>query len=351
MFLDRVKRNLLRPVFLSFFWISLFASSHESVVYGQGAITLESNLKVELNATKPRTIELTATLIDGFTYRIPFESTSNEESDFLNLHGQTICQCASIQFDRESISSNETLSGVVLLKPKSADLAQTIDIYGTPRGEADPSVICVVRVKCKVFSPVKLIPSVVEIKEGRFPFEFIEVKSSAGVVINSASLSDSNNQVLGNFDFERTGFELSNTEFSHANIDGELTARFQFTFRDRVGEFSARLPYASKAPIRVIPKNVAIQKNDGQHVGRCILLGFSPGDQVSPMIHVELLENDAWRKTDGQCRVDEFAFGRAMLHVSFSDSDRESIEKNRSKLRFVDSESEQVLAEFSCFFQ
>jgi hypothetical protein len=160
----------------------------------------------------------------------------------------------------------------------------------------------------------------------------------------------SNNQVLGTFRSDGKGFELRNTEFSQAEIDGELTAHFEFSFRDKVGEFSARLPYASRSPIRVIPANVSIQKDGDQHVGRCILLGLSPSEQAPPKIHIELLENEAWRKAVGQSKVDDFAFGRAMIYVSLSDDDREAIEKNHSKLRFVDSDSAEVLAEFRCFF-
>ena len=66
------------------------------------------------------------------------------------------------------------------------DLAQILDAFGMRPGELDPVRIGRARVDCKVYSPLRLIPSVVEVKDNRFPVSSIALRVSNGVEIIEA---------------------------------------------------------------------------------------------------------------------------------------------------------------------
>ena len=163
----------------------------DAIANAQTVIDLEAKAAIRFDGKSEVELRVEAALIDGFTYRIPVELTVGDGVELDDLHGKTICQCASLQFDRKSINfETKMVSGQILLRPKSSDLVQILDAYGTPPGELDPVVIGRVKLNCKVYSPVRLTPSVVEVTDKRFPHSSIELHVSKGVEIVEAKMME-----------------------------------------------------------------------------------------------------------------------------------------------------------------
>ena len=129
----------------------------QSVGFSQTPIDLEAKVALLFDGKAEQDLTLTAELIDGYTYRIPVELRVADGVVLDDLHGRTICQCASMQFDKKSVSgSKEVVTGNILLRPKTSEIAQILDANGTRPGELDPMVIGRVKVKCKIFAPFLL---------------------------------------------------------------------------------------------------------------------------------------------------------------------------------------------------
>ncbi len=75
-------------------------------------------------------------LIDGFTYRIPFELRFKEDIALSDLQGETVCQCASLQFEATTTRDQSTVAmGNIFLRPQAVDLVQTLRAFGNRSGE------------------------------------------------------------------------------------------------------------------------------------------------------------------------------------------------------------------------
>ena len=131
----------------------------QSTATGQTVIDVDSKVEIQFDGESEAELSIKASLIDGFTYHLPVELTVGEGVELDDLGGKIICQCASLQFEKKSIASkNEVVNGQILLRPKSADLVQTLDAFGTRSCEHDPVRIGRVRVNCKVYSPLRFLP-------------------------------------------------------------------------------------------------------------------------------------------------------------------------------------------------
>ena len=79
---------------------------------GQTVIDLDSKVEIQFDGTSEDVVNIEASLIDGFAYRLPVELKVGEGVKRDDLVGKTICQCASLQFDLKRIfDSKEVVKG------------------------------------------------------------------------------------------------------------------------------------------------------------------------------------------------------------------------------------------------
>ena len=309
----------------------------DAIANAQAVIDLEVKATIRFDGKSESELRVEAALIDGFTYRIPVELTVSDGVKLNDLNGKTICQCASLQFDKKSIAGqNEVVTGQILLRPKSSDLVQILDAYGTTPGELDPVIIGRVKLNCKTYSPVRLTPSVVEVTNKRFPHSSIELHVSKGVEIVEAKMSDSNSTIKAVFDHDKNLFQLDAGD-SLTDPEGELVADFVFTYKGKKANYVARVPYAPKPAVRVVPSTVTFRAHvtDG-YVGRLIVIGFGPSETDKPTLMLEKLANGVWEKTNIEFEIDQFRFGRAIGRFVLPSNQTLVDSDERVRMRLVD---------------
>jgi hypothetical protein len=319
---------------------------HES--FSQDVIDLDTTATLEFDG-EADVLDFRGTLIDGFTYRFPVELRVREGVELVDLHGKTICQCASLQFDKKTAQKNEVVTGRVLLKPKSADLEQSLDAFGTPSGQVDPVRIGRIKLNCKVYAPLRFVPHVIEVIDGRLPETNLSLQVSKGVEIVDAEMVDSNGAVKATFEPEHRRFVLDVADGPLAESQGELVAHCKFTYRGTQSVFDCRVPYAPKAPIRVVPSVATFRNTDDGLNGRLVLIGFNPASQTKPSLALAQLRDGEWEPVEAECTIDDFWFGKAIVQVVFAESYK--VDPQVTRMRFTDKDSGASVVEFDCLFR
>ncbi len=319
----------------------------DAIANGQTVIDLEAKATIRFDGKSESELRVEAALIDGFTYRIPVELTVSDGVKLDDLHGKTICQCASLQFDKKSITSvTEMVTGQILLRPKTSDLVQILDAYGTSPGELDPVVIGRIKLNCKIYSPVRLTPSVVEVTDKRFPHSRIELHVSRGVEIVEAKMSDSNSSIKAVFDHDKNLFQLDARD-SLTDPQGELVADFVFSYKGKKANYVARVPYAPKPAVRVVPSTVTFRVHEDGYIGRLIVIGFGPSETEKPSLMLEKLSNDgAWEKTKVAFEIDHFGFGKAIGRLVLPINQNIVDLDGKARMRLTDLGTNVALVEF-----
>lgn len=237
----------------------------QSLCFAQTTIDLNAKVDLQFDGKTELDLSLSAELIDGFTYKIPVELRVADDVSLNDLNGQTICQCASLQFDKKSIAgSKDLVTGNILLRPKSSEMAQILDANGTRPGDLESVVIGRVKVKCKIYAPLSLVPSAIEITDGHVPISKIEVQVSEEVEILEATMSDSNSVMVATFDPKDRLFRIvpMSSGLSLKDSEGELSAAFVISYKGKKANYAVRIPYAPKPAARVIPSTVAFKVHE-----------------------------------------------------------------------------------------
>jgi hypothetical protein len=337
------------PFFAACFLASSIASLPVSLA--QNVIDLESKAILRFDGESEDELEFKASLIDGFTYRFDVDLQVSNDVELSDLYGKTICQCATLQFDRKNAQRDETVPGHVLMRPKSGDLMLILDGIGTRPGEIDPIRFGRIKLNCRVFAPFKLVPPSVEVENDRFPLEYIQLKLSKDIELVEATMSDSNSHIKAIFEPDEQQFRLETGDGPLPSTQGELTALCTFMYKERKGTFEARLPYAPRPSIRVIPSTVTFRADEDQISARLVVIGFSPSETVNPTFNVEQWLDGKWQRTDAECIIDSFSFGKAVTRIVFGDVPTESDNSSVRKMRLVDAETGVPIAEFGCVFR
>lgn len=68
-------------------------------------IDLEGKAVLHFDGKSEAELTVNTDLIDGFVYRIPAELSVANDLKFMDLKGRTICQCASLQFDKNMVAT------------------------------------------------------------------------------------------------------------------------------------------------------------------------------------------------------------------------------------------------------
>jgi hypothetical protein len=332
----------------SFLWL-LILFGNETTVFGQSVITLDGKGLLSFDGATESELAVSTDLLDGFIYKFPVELSVESGVKLTDLHGKTICKCASLQFDNDIVDSSQPVTGHVLLRPKTADFAQILEAFGTKPDELDPIIIGRVKVKSKVYAPLRLIPAAVEIKEKRFPLSSIGLKLSNGVEIVHASLMDSNSTIKAVFDREKNRFKLEQTDLPLPDSQGELVAEFTLKHKDVTMNYFAKVQYAAKPPIRVVPSLITFQVHENGYSGRMIVMGFGPSETIKPNLAIEkLMADGTWAGTDYAFQIDHFSLGKAIGRCVLPSDQTLLAPETKSRLRFRDVDTKVSLAEFDC---
>lgn len=320
----------------------------QATASGQSVIDLDAKVMLRFDGKSEAELRVEAGLIDGFTYRIPVELRVDEGVKLEDLHGKTICQCASLQFDKKSIADQkEVVTGQILLRPKSGDLAQILDAFGMRPGELEPVRIGRVKVDCKVYSPLRLVPSVVEVKDNRFPVSSIALRVSNGVEIIEAKLSDSNSAITAVFEREKNQFRLDLGDAPLPDAEGELVAEFEFIYKGKKANYVASIRYAPKAAVRVVPSKVSLRVHEDGYIGRLVVLGFGPSDTAKPTLMLEKqLSDGTWEKTNVELVIDSFGFGKTIGRFVLPNNQTIVDSEAKARMRLIDTGTNVAVAEF-----
>ncbi len=335
--------TLSKWIFCLFLWLV-----YQTTIFGQSVVDLDGEVEIRFDGKSEVELSIDASLIDGFTYRLPVKLMVGDGVKLDDLSGKTICQCASLQFDKKRVGDEPgDVSGQILLRPKSADLAQTLDAFGTRPGELDPVRIGRVYVNCKVFSPLRFVPAVIEVKDKRFPVSSIALRVSKGVEIVEAKMSDSNSVILAVFESDKNEFRIDLGDAQISDDQGELHAEFVVKYKGKKANYVASIPYAPKPTARVIPSTVTFRLNEGGCVGRLIVIGFGPAETQKPSLLVEKQSKDGtWNKTSMEFAVDHFGFGKAIGRLILPSDQAVVATGSRTRLRLTDKVTSVVVVEF-----
>lgn len=160
---------------------------------------------------------------------------------------------------------------------------------------------------------LSFVPSVIEVRDNRFPVDQIEVHVSEEVEIVEATMVDRNSTIVATFDQKLCNFRLRHGELKLAEMEGELVASFVVTYKGKKANYSVRVPYAPKPTARVIPYTVAFKGHEDGYQGRMVVLGFGPSDNAAPQMSLERkLSNESWEKTNIEFKIDHFGNGKAI---------------------------------------
>lgn len=314
----------------------------------QDAIDLGAKAVMLFDGENEAELNIETKLIDGFTYRIPFELRFKEDIALSDLQGETVCQCASLQFEATATRDQSSVAmGNIFLRPQAVDLVQTLRAFGNRSGDVEAVKIGRINVNCKVYSPVRFTPSLIEVVNHRFPVDTIELHVSNGVDVVDVSMSDSNAQIESKYENGSSLFRLKLNDSPLKEDQGELIAEFSIKYRGTVRKHTASIPYASKSSVRVVPSVVTFRQREKVFIGRLVVMGFGPSETTGPTLLLEKqVEAGDWEQTNVVFEMDQFGFGKAIGRLALP-LDQSVIESGtRSKLRLVDKETRSVAAEF-----
>jgi len=95
-------------------------------------VGLAPKTQLKFDGKSGQDVLIQAKLIDDFTYRSPLVLTADAGTQISDLNGETVCQCASSQFDQKDMDDDkDSFAGEILLRPKSTDVTQTLHTFAT----------------------------------------------------------------------------------------------------------------------------------------------------------------------------------------------------------------------------
>ncbi len=330
-----------KVAWLAIIWVVLATSRS----FAQSYIDIDSPIGIKYDGNASKTIQLEASLVYGFAYRVPLNITVSEGVDVSSLHGSTICNCVSFSIKNGRVMDPKApAKGFLLIKPKSEDLFQVIDIMGTRAGEVDPVLIAKINLACEVYHPMKLSPAMIEVKDGRLSATDVRVELADEVKILDVQLLDSNS--LRNFDFDRKTQRVVvvNKELPQDTDSGQLVLRFNLSLMGQNALYETVVPYEPRKPLRLIPSTLTIRKVDDRYEARFVIVGFSVSQKDPPLLSLEKqIENGNWTLVDADIRVETFASGKVVGKISVAPKSIDFENDKTPKLRLRNEDESVVL--------
>lgn len=322
---------------------------------GKRSIEINAQPSLHFDGESRESIEVNASLIDGFVYRMPFHFSVKEGITLNDLYGQTICQCASLQLERGRVGGDsDNVEGAIFLRPNKVRLEQTLRLFGTLPGASEAIEVGRVKVGCKVFAPLRVQPSWIEVSEAKpFP-ETITVELSQGVVVLDAKMSAGRSLIAGNFEKDDSIFRLEFPETETVeekdwlSRDGNLTFQFELEYMGMRSSYEVIVPYGPPRPTRVAPEDIVFRTNSDTHtyLGRLFVLGLRSTEQ--PNLTIEYCDGENnWARANVDFIINEFSRGRASGHIEFPRETTVLSKKTKRQLRLVDKETGVPIANFT----
>ncbi len=280
----------------------------------QTYIDIDTPVNVLFDGQDAKTVQLEASLLYGFAYRVPLKIAVSEGVDVSSLHGSTICNCVSFTIKNGHVKKPDAPGrGFLLIKPKSEDLYQVIDIMGTRAGEVDPVLIAKIKLACEVFQPLRVTPAIIEVKERRLMTTEIQVEPTDEVTILETQIADTSSQLNFNFDTKTQIVSVIDRELPEGAETGQIALRFNLLFRGQKKQYESIVAYEPKKPLRLIPKMLTFRDIENKFEARFVITGFSLSQNEAPRFVLEQeKEPSNWALIDADVQIDTFGFGKAV---------------------------------------
>ncbi len=245
-------------------------------LYGQSGV-VENKTAADLKLDKVGdTVVISTEILDGFSYRFPFTiSTESEHISFDSLTAESVCNCVQIRFAKGSLSKNSVASGEIFLRPKSGQLVEGVRITGLRDDGADPKVgegdntVCLLGLKVRVASPVKLSDAFLLVEDGKLQTNEVAIEIAEGVSIKSVKNSCS-----------EPGLKVStDSNFSKVVItqegvveDGRVHLDFDLLSHGVQGKISREIAFGKRVKTRVVPSILTFSRGDSMPSQKCIVI-------------------------------------------------------------------------------
>jgi hypothetical protein len=297
----------------------------------QTYIDIESPIKVRYDGEDAKTVQLEASLVYGFAYRVPLQIAVSDGVDVSSLHGSTICNCVSFDIKNGHVMDPKAPGkGFLLIRPKAEDLFQVIDILGTRAGEVDPVLVAKIKLACEVFHPLKVSPAIIEVKNGRLTATDILVEPTDEVTILDAQIMDSNLLLDFEYDAKTRRVSVVDRELPQGTDSGQIALRFHLLLMGKKTYYESIVTYEPRKPLRLIPKTLTFREADKKFEARFVVLGLSLSQIEAPRFLVEQeKESGKWTLIDADVHIDTIAFGKAVGKLSI---ERNSIDFEKDKM-------------------
>lgn len=325
-------RRSVEVLILAVFGIAFGATPSPAQSY----VDIDSLVKVKYDGEVAKTIQLEASLTYGFAYRVPIQIEVTEGVEISSLHGSSICNCVSFSIKNGHVMDTKAPGkGFLLIRPKSEDLFQVIDIMGTRAGEVDPHLIAKIKVACEVFHPIKISPEIIEVKNHRLLTTDLKVEAAQDVSILDVQIADSNSILDVTFDPKTQRVSISDRELPVGIDSGQIIFQFNLSLKGVKTQYDSIVAYESKKPLRLVPKTLTFRNLDKKCEARFVIIGFSLSQREAPTLLVEQESGSGnWTLIEANVRIDNFGFGKAVGKLSI-EQDSIDFEKDKiAKLRF-----------------
>lgn len=305
-----------------------FQANH---VMAQAFIDIDSPIEVRYDGVTAKTLQLEALLVYGFAYKVPVKISVAENLQVSNLHGSTICNCISLSIKNDHVLDSKTpTDGYLLIRPKSEDLFQDIDIMGTRQGEVDPILIAKIKLACEVFQPIRVMPEVIEVKDRRLLKTDIRVELADGLAVLDSQVVDSNSLLKFELDKKTQQVSISDLELPRSAESGLITLRFKISLMGQETLHDSIVAYEPTKPLRLIPKTLTFREVDSTYQTRFVIIGFSSAQSEMPRFFLEQeTELGTWDLIQADFHIESFGFGKAVTKLSV---DPKSIDLLKDKM-------------------
>ena len=275
---------------------------------------INSPIKVRYDGEVGKTVQLEASLLYGFAYRVPLQIAVSEGVDVSSLHGSTICSCVAFSIKNSHVMDPKAPgNGFLLIRPKSEDLFQVIDIMGTRAGEVDPVLIAKIKLACEVFQPLKISPSIIEVKDRRLSATELQVEATDEVIISDAQIADSNSLLDFDFDTKTQMVSITDREFPRGTDSGQITLRFDLSFMGQKTQYETIVAYEPRKSLRLFPKTLTFRGREKKYEALFVITGFSLSQSAAPRFILEQEgESGNWTLVDAEVQIDTFGFGKVV---------------------------------------
>jgi hypothetical protein len=325
---------------LAFVWLAGSQSIAQTYIDIDSAI-----VKVEYDGKVAKTVKLEASLVYGFAYSVPMQIAVAEGVELSSLHGSSICNCVSFSIKNGHVMNPDAPGkGFLLIRPKSEDLYQAIDIMGTRAGEVEPVLVAKIKLSCEVYHPVRVSPAIIEVRDGRLLTTELRVEPTEGVTISDVQIVDSNSLLDFAFDAKSQRVSIAEHELPKGTDAGQIALRFNLLFMGQKKQHEAIVAYEPRKPLRLIPKTLTFREVDKKYEAQFVVIGFSLSQSEAPRFLIEQ-ENELghWNLIDADVRISSFGFGKAVGKLSVEQNSVEFEKDKLLKFRFRSEDESFVL--------